>query len=164
MIFAKKSLARNRRWRALLGAKRLFQETRFRKEQTKKAHYHQIVSGGLSLGFAPRIAVSVREYFLDMGVLLLARDYVPPEVPPTTWVSMVFSNRVRTICFAYSLTRKHISDFSEPGRSKIWRRGGDLNSGYPYEVYSLSRGAPSAARPPLRGHAKMNSTCTRQLY
>lgn len=30
-----------------------------------------------------------------------------------------------------------------------WRRGRDLNPGYPYEVYSLSRGAPSAARPPL---------------
>ena len=43
---------------------------------------------------------------------------------------MDFSNRVRTIYFAFSLARKDFLDSSELGRIKIWRRGRDLNSRY----------------------------------
>src|SRR5690606_35625937 len=34
-----------------------------------------------------------------------------------------------------------------------WRRGWDSNPRDPFEVYSLSRGAPSTTRPPLRGRS-----------
>lgn len=33
-----------------------------------------------------------------------------------------------------------------------WRRGRDSNPRYAFDVYSLSRGAPSTTRPPLRWH------------
>ena len=36
-----------------------------------------------------------------------------------------------------------------------WRRGGDSNPRHPFEMYSLSRGAPSATRPPLRNTGRM---------
>src|SRR5690606_13500435 len=37
----------------------------------------------------------------------------------------------------------------------IWRRGGDSNPRHPFEMYSLSRGAPSATRPPLRNTGRI---------
>ncbi len=37
----------------------------------------------------------------------------------------------------------------------LWRRTGDSNPRHPFEVYSLSRGAPSATRPALRNKARM---------
>ena len=36
------------------------------------------------------------------------------------------------------------------GKAIPWRSGGDLNPRYPFGVHSLSRGAPSATRPPLQ--------------
>ena len=39
--------------------------------------------------------------------------------------------------------------FGDKARS-AWRRGRDSNPRYAYHVYSLSRGAPSTTRPPLR--------------
>lgn len=39
---------------------------------------------------------------------------------------------------------------SAGSKDLLWRSGGDLNPRYPFGVHSLSRGAPSATRPPLQ--------------
>ncbi len=42
------------------------------------------------------------------------------------------------------------------GRAKNWRRERDSNPRYPFEVHTLSRRAPSTARPSLRYRNKLN--------
>jgi hypothetical protein len=48
-------------------------------------------------------------------------------------------------------TKQQANDIGEmPENGRKWRRGRDSNPRYAFDVYSLSRGAPSTTRPPLR--------------
>ena len=66
------------------------------------------------------------------------RGLGPPAVRPPTFAGHANTRAPQAAMRPAVLRRK-------------WRTGWDSNPRYPFEVYSLSRGAPSAARPPVRG-------------
>lgn len=87
-------------------------------------------------------AVAVKEFLrLDCGLCaaycgiheghggygLLARGYIPPEVPPKEWLSMDFLSRARTICFSYLLAREGLLDCAGLGCCEFWSGKRDLN-------------------------------------
>jgi site-specific DNA recombinase len=62
----------------------------------------------------------------------------------------IMGSKSRLLQDALRRFRREIGVNSVPTQGLKWRRGWDSNPREPFEPYSLSRGAPSTTRPPLR--------------